>query len=123
MFETHLEEVEIMVTDGKDRETLQMGMKTENIRFKRPKINIIKSQQVWWWKTFENYLEELRMVVTSGEASRKIGGVTKQLGFLRFAQRKQKNWRQSCVVRRYLMSVQTGSDVKLSRGRVGQTLN
>jgi len=28
-----------MVTDGKDRETLQMGMKTENIRFKTPKIN------------------------------------------------------------------------------------
>jgi len=28
-----------MVTDGKDRETLQMGMKTKNIRFKMPKIN------------------------------------------------------------------------------------
>ena len=39
MFETHLEEVRIMVADGKDRETLQMGMKTENIWFKMPKIN------------------------------------------------------------------------------------
>ena len=39
MFETHLEEVRIMVTIGKDRETLQMGMKTKNIRFKTPKIN------------------------------------------------------------------------------------
>jgi len=39
MFETHLEEVGIMVTDGKDRETLQIRMKTENIRFKTPKIN------------------------------------------------------------------------------------
>jgi len=28
-----------MVDDGKDRKTLQTGMKTENIRFKTPKIN------------------------------------------------------------------------------------
>jgi len=28
-----------MVTDGKDRETLQMGMKMENNQFKTPKIN------------------------------------------------------------------------------------
>jgi len=27
-----------MVVNGKDRETLQMGMKTENIEFKTPKI-------------------------------------------------------------------------------------
>jgi len=39
MFETHLEEVRIMVTDGKDRKTLQMRMKMKNIRFKMPKIN------------------------------------------------------------------------------------
>jgi len=47
----------------------------------------------------------------------------KQLGFLRFTQRKPKNRRRGCVVRRYLTSVQRGSDVKLSQGRVGQTLN
>ena len=34
---------------------------------------------------FENYLEELGMVVAGEEASRKIGGATKQLGFLCFA--------------------------------------
>jgi len=39
MFETHLVKVGIMVADGKDHETLQMGMKTENIRFKTPKVN------------------------------------------------------------------------------------
>jgi len=39
MFKTHLEEVRIKVVDRKDRETLQMGMKTQNIRFKMPKIN------------------------------------------------------------------------------------
>ena len=39
MFETHLKEVGIMITDGKDRETLQIGMKTKNIWFKTPKIN------------------------------------------------------------------------------------
>jgi len=39
MFETHLEEVGIVVANGNDRETLQMGMKMENIRFKTPKIN------------------------------------------------------------------------------------
>jgi len=31
------------------------------------------------------------MVVNGGEASQKIGGVTKQLGFLRFVQRRPKN--------------------------------
>ena len=31
------------------------------------------------------------MVVADGEASQKIGGATKQLGFMRFAQRKPKN--------------------------------
>jgi len=67
-----------MVVDGKDCETLQMGMKTENIRFKMPKINPQS-------KTFKNYLEELGMVVADKETSRKIGGATKQLGFLRFA--------------------------------------
>ena len=40
---------------------------------------------------FENYLKELGMVVADGEASRKIGGATKELGFLCFAQRKPKN--------------------------------
>jgi len=39
MFETHLEEVRIMVTNGKDHETHPMGMKTENILFKTPNIN------------------------------------------------------------------------------------
>jgi len=31
---------------------------------------------------FQNYLEELKMVVAGGEVARKIGGATKQLGFL-----------------------------------------
>ena len=39
MFETYLEELRIMVANGKDREILQMGMKTKNIRYKIPKIN------------------------------------------------------------------------------------
>ena len=57
---------------------MQMGMKTHNIRLKMPKINPQS-------KTFKNYLEELGMVVADGEALRKIGGATKQLGFMRFA--------------------------------------
>jgi len=73
MFETHLEEVEIMVVNGKDRETLQMGMKTENIWFKTPKINPQSnpnkfggekcSKITWrsseWWSLVEKLREKL----------------------------------------------------------------
>jgi len=62
-----------MVADRKDRETLQMGMKTENIQFKMPKINPQSnpnkfggekcSKITWrsskWWSPAEKLREKL----------------------------------------------------------------
>jgi len=62
-----------MVADGKDRETLQMGMKMENIWFKTPKINPQsnpnkfggekRSKIIWrsseWWSPTEKLRKKL----------------------------------------------------------------
>jgi len=62
-----------MVVNGKDRETLQMGMKIENIKFETPKINPQsnpnkfgcekRSKITWrsseWWSPADKLREKL----------------------------------------------------------------